>query len=108
MADSVQPGCFLHTAGAHESGHVSSLEFFQRTLRHLGPTATRVHHSEDNQPPEETLSRLFWKGRFGPVAAAIKLCGSDPCAPSVNRMFLMHSLHISIVNSKLTSEKPIN
>lgn len=87
---SAAPGCYLDTASAHKEGQISSLEFFQRVLRHLGPLETRVRHPDDDRPL--FLNPLFWKGRFGPVAAAIKLCESDPLAASAKGM----SLHFAV------------
>ena len=68
--------CYLHAASALRSNTISLHAFFECCLCHIGPADTRVQHPEDSDSVEELLSLLFWKGPYGPVACAIKLCES--------------------------------
>jgi hypothetical protein len=84
MTEEVDAKCYAGTSSALANGQISSLEFFQRTLQHLGPS--RAHHPEDDRPiVKKSLRHLFRKGRFGPVAASIRLCESDGLTDAVNR-----------------------
>jgi hypothetical protein len=80
----ITSGCYYHAASEWTNDLISTHDFFSKSLSHLGPTGTRVHHPEDADPVEQQLNPLFWKGAFGPVAAAIKLCESDTFAGSVD------------------------
>lgn len=78
-------GCFLETARKFKSTKMPSTAFFERTLGHLGPPATRLHHPEDDIDDAAAISPIFWQGgRLGPVAAAIRLCKNDDRSASVN------------------------
>lgn len=66
----MHPECFAGAAAAFDRGQLPAFDFFQQCLRHCGPPAARVHHSEDDAPFDKSL---FYKGRFGSVAAAIEL-----------------------------------
>lgn len=55
-------------------------EALRKCLAHLGPDGVR--HVDDSEPANRVLGELFWKGSFGPIAASIKLCESDPLAAS--------------------------
>lgn len=83
---SAAPDCYLDTASAHRDRRISSLEFFKRVVRHLGPKDARVRHPDDDRPLGDFINPLFYKGEFGPVAVAVKLCESDPLAATVDSM----------------------
>lgn len=89
-----QPGCYFHAATTHESGQ----RIFPRTLCHLGRLLTRTHHPEDDRSPKDVINRLTWKGRFGPVAAAIKLSKMIP----VLSLWIVRSLCTTILAFMLT------
>lgn len=97
MAVQENPGCFLDTASAFRAEQISSTTFFERTLRHLGPLTTRVHHPADDLPTRQAINPLFFRGPFGPVAVAIKLCEVDPLAESVHGMFWLAYLDHNLV-----------
>ncbi|KAI1452067.1 hypothetical protein F4805DRAFT_448821 [Annulohypoxylon moriforme] len=78
------PDCYYHAASEWEQKLISTQEFFSKCLSHLGPTDSRIRHPEDADLVDKQASRLSWKGKFGPVAAAIKLCERDNLAESID------------------------
>lgn len=90
--DTRTPGCYYDAASSIKDNRITQLEFFQQCLAHLGPEDTRSRHPEDEGPIRDLLNPLFWRGAFGPVAAAIKLCESDPQALSIDGTVLFMRL----------------
>ncbi|KAI0887778.1 uncharacterized protein GGS22DRAFT_185157 [Annulohypoxylon maeteangense] len=83
-ASQITPGCYYHTAAEWDQNLISTRDFFSNCLSHLGSPDTRVRHPEDVESVNQQLDRMFWKGKFGPVAAAIKLCEYDDLAESID------------------------
>ena len=77
-----QAGCYIQVAEDFVSRKVDIQGALRRCLTHLG--LSKMQHQDDHQTTEHTLSRLFWKGSFGPIAASIKLCEHDPLAASIS------------------------
>ncbi|KAK7923667.1 ankyrin [Apiospora marii] len=78
-----QAGCYIQVADDFASGNVDIQGALRRCLTHLG--LSEMRHQDDHQHiAEHTLSRLFWKGSFGPIAASIQLCEQDPLATSIS------------------------
>lgn len=91
----ITPGCYYHAASELAQGLISEQDFFSKCLSHLGPSDVRVQHLEDTEQVDLQLNPLFWKGAFGPVAAAIKLCEPDTLAGSIDRVFALSHFHIA-------------
>ncbi|KAI1385430.1 uncharacterized protein F4822DRAFT_343958 [Hypoxylon trugodes] len=77
------PGCYLDSALAFEKGEIPLDEFFRRCLQHLGTSEKPSHEVHDVRDGQWYL---LWKyyHTYGPVAAAIRLCGYDPRARSTD------------------------
>jgi hypothetical protein len=86
----ITPGCYYHTASEWAQNLISTHDFFSKCLSHLGPTGARVQHPEDADPADQQLNPLFWKGAFGPTAAAIKLCESDNTLAGSTNGIILH------------------